>query len=142
MSVRHGQADGALLAGRQDATVPVRQGGRFTIRKGDSMNTVHIARTVAAATLLALLAGCGQGLSGEYGVTNSRGEFEPVMTFRGKDLVELAMGNESAVGQYEVVDGKVYITVDGETKALPIDDKGCIQVDRPRRRDDLTLCKK
>jgi hypothetical protein len=92
------------------------------------MNTRRIARTVAAAALLALLAGCGQGLSGEYGTTNSRGEFEPVMTFKSGGEVETELMGNIMVGKYEVKDGKVYISPveGGPVQALRIDDKGCI----------------
>lgn len=83
-------------------------------------------KALFAASLLALLSACG-GLSGEYGSTDMRGEWEPVMTFRGGD-VEIDFMGSLMVGKYEVKDGKVYISNDktGQTQAFRMDDKGCI----------------
>lgn len=75
---------------------------------------------------LPLLAACGGGVSGEYG-SGEGADWEPVFTFKGKDVdVSMPFGG-TVRGTYEVEDGKVAITLSGQTMVFPIDDKGCIK---------------
>lgn len=81
---------------------------------------------IRASLLLALtLSACGGGLSGEYGEAIG-GEWETTFLFN-DDQVEAHFMGQTAVGSYDVKDGKVYITMDGDTTVFPIDNNGCIE---------------
>lgn len=83
-------------------------------------------RTIAVAVLLGALSACDGGLSGEYGSVNDfTGKWHTRYTFKG-DQVEIDLMGNIQVGSYKVEDGKVYITLGGQTQALRINDQGCI----------------
>lgn len=83
-------------------------------------------RTLVLASLaLPFLVACGGGVSGEYG-SGEGDQWSPVFTFKG-DEVDVAMPVGGTIrGTYEVKDGKVAITMGGQTQVFPILEDGCI----------------
>ncbi len=85
-----------------------------------------MTRTGLAMAACILVTACGSGVSGEYGSKNEfNGNWDTVFTFKG-DRVEMDLLGATQVGTYKVEDRKVYITIGGQTQALRIDDKGCL----------------
>lgn len=83
-------------------------------------------KIAALVMITSLLSACGSGVSGEYGSVNEiNGKWDTLYTFKG-DTVEMDMMGVQQVGTYKVEDGKVYITMGGQTHAMKIDDEGCI----------------
>lgn len=76
---------------------------------------------VGAGLLAMLLSGCGGGLSGRYENHGGSASF----TFKGNSVEIEALG-QIQVGEYKLEDGKVYISNAGQTAAMRIDGKGCI----------------
>lgn len=73
-----------------------------------------------------VLVGCGGGaggLSGEYGVEGG----DVILNFKSGGELEVNTAGTIAIAQYEVKDGKVYITRKGATNAYPINAQGCIE---------------
>lgn len=78
-----------------------------------------------SALVLPLIAACGSGVSGEYG-TGEGDKFEPVFIFKG-DNVDVSMPIGGTLrGTYKVEDGKVAITMNGQTLVFTILENGCI----------------
>jgi hypothetical protein len=80
------------------------------------------ATWIPAAALIALIAGCGNSLSGTYG-TKGGVTFE----FHSNGKVELDVIGPVQEASYVVEDGKVKITSGGQgTMVLKIDGQGCL----------------
>ena len=87
--------------------------------------SIHLPRPwlpIALATSLALLAACGNSLSGTYG---KKGEVN--FEFHSNGKVDLDVIGPIEEATYVVEDGKVKITNGNQgTMVLRIDDKGCL----------------
>jgi hypothetical protein len=81
----------------------------------------RIATPIALGAALALLAACGNSLSGVYG---KKGDVN--FEFHSNGKVELDILGPVQEASYVVEDGKVKITGAQGTMVLRIDDKGCL----------------
>jgi hypothetical protein len=83
-------------------------------------------RLSAVLVLLACfsLGGCGGGVSGTY-TGDGNGMIEK-MEFKSGGKVEITAMGQTKEGTYVVEDGKVKITISGDTTILTMKDKGCL----------------
>lgn len=76
-------------------------------------------RTAILVIGTAVLSACSGGLDGQYGKEGAG------FLFKGH-RVEMQVFGTTQVGTYSVEDGKVYLTIGGQTQALKLDGRNCI----------------
>ncbi len=86
-------------------------------------------RFVPFLPALFLLAACGGGVSGEYG-NEKDGQWKTQFVFKGKTVeVSNPFGEGATLGTFEErEDGRISMTVNGETNLFKLRDDGCIEI--------------